>query len=122
MKLVLCAGLALAFSTVAAFADQFAGMYGNTVHQKQADGSESTIYVNADHTWEQHRGGKTARGTYSWKDDTHFCIVVTEPAPKPGEDSKPECNEITGDHKVGDTWTVTDEHGTTTLSITAGRQ
>jgi hypothetical protein len=122
MKLVLCAGIVLALSTAAAFADQFAGMYGNTVHQTGPDGKTSTIYVNADGTWEQRRDGKTMRGTYSWKDDTHFCIVVTEPPPEPGKPADQDCdNEITGNHKAGDTWTMSDSDGTTTLSITAGR-
>ena len=122
MNLVLCTGVALVLSTTIALADQFAGMYGNTVHQTQADGKTSIIYVNADGTWEQRRDGKTMRGTYTWKDDTHFCIKVTEPAPEPGKPAEESCdNQIDGNHKVGDTWTDTDEHGTTTLSITAGR-
>lgn len=122
MKLVLCTGLALVFTTGVALADQFAGMYGNTVHQTAADGKTSIIYVNADGTWEQRRDGKVVRGTYTWKDDTHFCIVVTEPAPEAGKPAEQDCeNEVTGNHKAGDTWTMTDKDGTTTLSITAGR-
>jgi hypothetical protein len=124
MRLAILAGVTLAFTTAAALADQFEGMYGNTVHQKDAKGRTSVIYVNRDGTWEQRTpDGKVMRGTFRWKDDTHFCIVVTEPAPKPGEQARENCdNEITGNHKVGDTWTMTDEDGTTTLSITAGRQ
>jgi hypothetical protein len=123
MKLAIFAGLALALTTSVAFADQFEGMYGNTVVQKRPDGSTSRIHVNRDGTWEQFQGDKrVGRGTFTWKDDTHFCIKVVEPAPKPGEEANQECNEITGNHKVGDTWTMTDDKGgTTTLSITAGR-
>ena len=121
MKLALCAGLALALSTAAAYADQFAGMYGNTVNIKHADGSTGTVYVNEDRTWEMHRDGKTIRGTYEWKDDTHFCLTVVDPAPKPDENGQ-ECDEISGDHKVGDTWTDTDDKGNvTSFTITAGR-
>jgi hypothetical protein len=124
MKLAIIAGVALALSTAAAQADQFAGMYGNTVIVKDEDGTTSRVYINADKTWEQRMAnGKVARGTYSWKDDTHFCIVVTDPAPKPGEQAEPECHEMSGDHKVGDTWTMTGSDGKpTTLSIVAGRQ
>jgi hypothetical protein len=125
MKLAILAGVTLAFTTVAAFAgDQFAGMYGNTVIVKDDDGSTSRVYINPDKTWEQRMAnGKVARGTYSWRDATHFCIVVTEPAPKPGEAADTECHEMTGDHKVGDTWTMKSDDGDLTeLSIVAGRQ
>ena len=114
-------GAAFALAASAAFAgDQFAGMYGNTLNIKDSKGGTATVFVNADHTWEQHREGHTVRGTYSWKDDTHFCAVVTDPAPKPNENTE-ECHEISGDHKPGDTWTMTDDNGTATMSITAGR-
>jgi hypothetical protein len=125
MKLAIFAGLALAFTTAAALAgDQFAGMYGNTLVIKDTDGTTSRVYINADKTWEQRMAdGKTARGTYSWKDETHFCIVVVEPPAKPGEQAHTECHEISGDHKVGDTWTMTGNDGKPTeLSIVAGRQ
>jgi hypothetical protein len=121
MKLVLCAGAALAFATTAAFAaDQFAGMYGNTLNLKNSDGSTMAIYINADHTWEQHApDGKIVRGTYSWTDETHFCAVMTDPAP--GPDDKPDCHEMSGNHKPGDSWTMTEGDDTTTMSITPGR-
>jgi hypothetical protein len=123
MRLAILAGVTLALSTAVTFADQFEGMYGNTIIQKRPDGSTSRIYVNRDGTWEQRTAdGKVGRGTFTWKDDTHFCIKVVEPAPKPGEQAHEECNEITGNHKVGDTWTMSDDDGTTTLSIVAGRQ
>jgi hypothetical protein len=118
---MLLAGVALALTATAANADQFAGMYGNTVHVTHADGSTGTAYVNADNTWEMHQGDQTMRGTYTWKDDTHFCMTVTDPKPGPN-DQGPECNAITGDHKVGDTWTDDDGKGhVTSFSITAGR-
>jgi hypothetical protein len=123
MKLAIYAGLALALATTAAYADPFAGFYGNTLNIKDADGTASTVWVNADMTWEQHQpDGKISRGTWAMKDDTHFCIVVTEPAPKPGEQPATECHEMTGDHKVGDTWTMTDHDGnTSTMSLAGGR-
>jgi len=114
---------AILLSTAAAQAgDLFAVAYGNTVTQTGPDGSKTVIYVNADKTWEQHRGDKVVKGTYSWKDDSHACFTVTDPAP--ADPSKAtNCNEIKGDHKVGDTWNETMEDGKTqiTMSITAGR-
>jgi len=114
---------AILLSTAAAQAgDLFAVAYGNTVTQTGPDGSKTVIYVNADKTWEQHRGDKVVKGTYSWKDDSHACFTVTDPAP--ADPSKAtNCNEIKGDHKVGDTWTETMEDGKTqiTMAITAGR-
>jgi len=113
---------ACAFASVAAYAGPFDSAYGNTVTQTGPDGSKTVIYVNADKTWEQHRGDKVVKGTYSWKDDSHACFTVTDPAP--ADPSKAtNCNEIKGDHKVGDTWTETMEDGKTqiTMAITAGR-
>jgi hypothetical protein len=122
MKLVIFAAALLALSATAAMADQFAGIYGNTVTVTQPDGSRSTVYVNADKTWEQHLAdGKVFKGTWAWKDDTHACFTQVAPAPKPGEQAE-SCDEITGDHKAGDTWTETDDKGNkTTIAITAGR-
>lgn len=116
-------GLAAAvLSAAAAQADPFAVAYGNTVTQTLPNGSKMTIYVNADKTWEQHMAdGKVVKGTYSWKDDTHACFTETDPAP--ADPSKAtNCNEIKGDHKVGDTWTEPMGNGQNiTMSITAGR-
>jgi hypothetical protein len=121
MKHVIYAAALLALSATAAMADQFAGIYGNTVNITRADGSKVIVYVNADKTWEQHAAdGKVMRGTFEWKDDTHVCFTVTDPKPEKPEPCEPE--EITGDHKAGDTWTETDDKGNkTTIAITAGR-
>lgn len=113
---------AVLLSTAAAQAgDLFAVAYGNTVTQTMPDGSKVVIYVNADKTWEQHRGDKVFRGTYAWKDDSHACFTETDPPP--ADPSKAtNCTEIKGDHKVGDTWTEDMGDGKTmTMAITAGR-
>ena len=123
MKRIALGLAAVLLSTAAAQAgDLFAVAYGNTVTQTMPDGSKTIIYVNADKTWEQHRGDKVMKGTYSWKDDTHACFTMTDPAP--ADPSKAtNCNEIKGDHKVGDTWTETMPDGKSqiTMAITAGR-
>ncbi|MBI3678400.1 MAG: hypothetical protein HY243_17455 [Proteobacteria bacterium] len=122
MKRILLASAALALTMGAAHADQFAAVYGNTVTNTGPDGKKTVIYVNADKTWEQHRpDGTVLKGTFTWKDDTHACFTQTDPAP--ADPSKAGgCDEIKGDHKVGDTWTDKDDKGQTwTMSITAGR-
>ena len=121
MKRVILGAALAALMATAAYADQFAGIYGNTVTVTHPDGSVTTAYVNPDKTWEQHSAdGKTMRGTYEWKDDTHVCFTVTDPKPEKPEECKPQ--EITGNHKAGDTWVDTDDKGNkTTIAITAGR-
>ncbi|MBV9990593.1 MAG: hypothetical protein JOZ72_04800 [Alphaproteobacteria bacterium] len=123
MKRIALAALAAVILPVAAAqADPFAVAYGNTVTQTLPDGRKTTIYINADKTWERHNtDGTTVKGTYSWKDATHACFVMTDPPP-PGN-AQADCNEIKGDHKVGDTWTETMPDGKTsiTMAITAGR-
>jgi hypothetical protein len=122
MKRILLAAAALALSVGAAQADPFATAYGNTVTNTGPDGKKTVIYVNADKTWEQHRSdGTVMKGTYTWQDDTHACFTLVDPAPKDPSKAT-NCDEIKGDHKVGDTWTETDPQGQTyTMSITAGR-
>ena len=122
MKRILLASVALVLSVGAANADPFAAAYGNTVTNTSPDGKKSVTYVNADKTWEQHLpNGTVYKGTYAWKDDTHACFTLTDPAPKDASQAT-NCDEIKGDHKVGDTWTETGQDGQTyTMSITAGR-
>lgn len=122
MKRIALAAAAVALSASGALAeDLFAVAYGNTVTQTMPDGSKTMIYVNADKTWEQHTGGHVVKGTYAWKDASHACFTVTDPAPKDPANAT-NCNQIEGNHKVGDTWTETMENGQTmTMSITAGR-
>jgi hypothetical protein len=121
MKRILLGAVAAVAVATGAHADPFAVAYGNTVSQT-INGKTTTIYVNADKTWEQHADGKVVKGTYSWKDDKTACFTVTDPAP--ADPSKAtNCNTIEGDHKVGDTWTeqLPNNGGTITMAITAGR-
>ena len=124
MKRIALGLAAVLLSTAAAQAgDPFAVAYGNTVTQTLPDGSKTIIYVNADKTWEQHRGRQGHEG--------HLCVegryaMPASPKPirrRPIRRKATNCNEIKGDHKVGDTWTETMPDGKTpiTMSITAGR-
>jgi hypothetical protein len=120
-RIILAAAAVVALSTSAFAADQFAGAYGNTVTQTLPDGTKITVYVNADGTWQQTMGGKTAKGTYVWKDATHACFTQTDPAPT-NPKMNGNCTEITGEHKVGDSWTVPTPDGkSVSMTITAGR-
>ena len=120
MRYILAAASVLALTT-AALADPFAAVYGNTVTQTLPDGNKMTIYINADKTWEQHVGNATYKGIYAWKDDSHACFTVTDPAPA-NPATATTCHEIKDTHNVGDTWTQTLPDGRQmTLSITAGR-
>ncbi|MGH6871803.1 MAG: hypothetical protein ACREHE_09870 [Rhizomicrobium sp.] len=117
------ASVCLAAFATSASADPFAAAYGNTVTQTLPDGKKMVIYVNQDGTWEQHMAdGTVVKGTFAWKDATHACFTQTDPAPKDPAHAT-GCNEIKGDHKVGDTWTeaMGNNQGNITMSITAGR-
>jgi len=121
MKRVLLAGVALAMSVMAANADPFANMYGNTVTITGADGKSSKAFVNQDMTWQQQMAdGAMLKGTYNWKDDSTACFTQLDPAPKP--DSAPLCLKVES-HNVGDTWTAKGSDGKvmTTYSLSAGR-
>jgi len=122
MKRVALGLLAVVLSAAAANADPFAVAYGNTVTQTMPDGGKTIIYVNADKTWERHTAdGKVYKGTYAWQDGTHACFTLTDPAPSDPKNAT-NCNEIKGDHKVGDTWTEPMGNGQNlTMTITAGR-
>ncbi|HTQ13628.1 MAG TPA: hypothetical protein VMH86_07115 [Rhizomicrobium sp.] len=126
MNRFVLAAASLCFAAAAATtasADPFAAAYGNTVTQTMPDGSKVVIYVNQDGTWEQHRGdGSVMKGTYAWKDDHTACFTLVSPAPKDPSKAT-NCNDIRGDHRVGDTWTeaLPNNQGSITMSITAGR-
>ncbi|MEJ0026829.1 MAG: hypothetical protein WDN01_12445 [Rhizomicrobium sp.] len=116
-RIILAAAATALFSTAALADDPFAVAYGNTVTQTLPDGTKLVIYVNPDKTWQQTAGGKTTKGTYAWKDATNVCFTVTDPAPADPSQAT-FCNEIKGDHKVGDTWTETSRDGKTTITMT----
>ncbi len=120
-RLFFVAAAAVLLST-SAYADPFATAYGNTLTTTAPNGGKIVSYVNADGTWERHLpDGTILKGTFAWKDDHTVCFTVTDPAPKPGEQSS-GCRAITGTHAVGDTWTENDPKGNSyTTTLTAGR-
>lgn len=121
-RIALAAIAAVLLPVAAAHADPFAVAYGNTVTQTMPDGGKTVIYVNADKSWERHEAnGTVLKGTYMWQDATHACFTQTDPAPA-DKAKATGCNEIKGEHKLGDTWTEPMGNGQNiTMSITAGR-
>ncbi len=120
MKRFILAATAAFLMTGTAYADPFSNMYGNTVSITTPDGKTAKGYVNPDMTWEQHMAdGSVLKGTFAWKDSNTACFTQTDPPPKAG--TAPNCSKI-DEHKVGDTWTVTDANKqVTTFTATTGR-
>ena len=109
LKLGLTAGVAAFALSGAAFADNEAGMYGNTVVCSYPDSSTTKVYMEKDGSYSLIHGTFKEKGT--WKDDgTNVCYHATDPAPAPG--AKAVCIP-TRSFKIGDTWTVTDPKGKT---------
>ena len=121
MKRVLIAISALALSAGIAHADPYANLYANTLQMTLADGTQTTVFINQDMSWEQHLPkGVVIKGTYAWKDAQTACFTVV-PAPKPPMQPT-NCYAAQTDHAVGDTWTMNGPDGKpNTLSIVAGR-
>ena len=123
-SLALAAGLSIA-ATQALADDMMAMTFGNTVTSKDASGAVATLYFNQDGTftqkgtmnaqpyqasgkWVEQDGGKT------------LCLTPDAPpnAPKPPATS---CSPLEA-HKIGDTWTVTnDQKQTFEVTLSAGR-
>ncbi|HEY2069851.1 MAG TPA: hypothetical protein VGG48_09880 [Rhizomicrobium sp.] len=116
------ASAAVCLLATAASANPFDAAYGNTVTQVFPDGKTFTIYVNQDGTWEQRGPDGVTKGTFAWKTATNVCFTQVSPAPKDPSQAT-NCNEIKGEHKVGDSWTETlpNNAGSIKMSITAGR-
>ena len=96
----------------AAHAELMDTTFGNTVTVAGADGAIAVSYhFNADHTFSMTTAQGTAEGTWSL-DGTNLCSTISG--------GEPSCTEIE-DHDVGDSWDVTDENGTMTISIVEGR-
>jgi hypothetical protein len=121
MKRLLLAAAAFAAGAAVAYADPYAGYYGNTVNITNPDGKTDKAFVNPDKTWERRNtDGSVMKGSYEVNGDgKSACFAQTEPTP-PAE-QKPACFP-TDNRKAGDTWETKDDKGAVTKwSITAGR-
>ena len=120
MKRLLLATALVAFSTGAAFADNFAGFYGNTVVQTAPDGKVTKTKVKADKTYSNvNPDGSASNGTWAWKDETNACF--TQVAPPPPASQAPACYKV-DPYKVGDKWDVVlpEGKGTIKFELVAG--
>jgi hypothetical protein len=91
-------------------------------HADHSRRQEVRIYENPDGTWEQHRDAGVFKGTYTWKADHTACFTQFDPAPTDPSHTT-NCNDIKGEHKLGDTWSepLPNGGGSITMSISAGR-
>jgi hypothetical protein len=122
MRRILLGLSALALSAGIAHADPYANLYANTLSMTLADGTQTTVFINQDMSWEQHLPkGAVLKGTYAWKDAQTACFTVVTPPPKDSTMAT-NCYGTQAAHNVGDTWTMNGPDGKpNTLSIVAGR-
>jgi hypothetical protein len=127
LRILLLAG-AFALASGAAMAeDPMINTYDNTVTTKNvATGETGTLLFNKDMTYTAKgtdKDGKAVeyQGTWATKDDGKtICLTPTLP-PDVKDGPKPACSPLE-EHKVGDTWQVTnDQNVTYEVSLTAGR-
>jgi hypothetical protein len=124
MRKILIATSVFALCATPVFAadDVMAGFYGNTA---VASGGmiESHTHYRADHTFDitAHAMGTdyVFKGTWKIDDKGQLCRTYADPAPP--NTPNPLCTPIEA-HKVGDTWTVTMNGNTRTITLKAGIQ
>jgi opacity protein-like surface antigen len=116
---VLAASLAALCATAAFAGDEvMAGYYGNTTVATGGMADTRTNY-NADHTFLTKVPAFSMEFKGKWKvDGTNLCR--TYETPPPGV-TNPLCTPIEA-HKVGDTWTVTANGQTRTVTLVKGIQ
>lgn len=114
--LALCAGPALAAS------DIMAGYYGNTV-VSTGSGVEFHTHYRADHSFDLVGSmmgmSHTFKGTWALNGNGQICRTYVDETP-PGSPN-PSCRPIVA-RKVGETWTVTSDGDTRTITLKPGVQ
>ena len=118
--LIAASVLALASAPALAGDDVMAGYYGNTV--VAAGGMvESHTHYRADHTFDVSATAMgqsyNFKGTWSVDDKGQLCRTYADPAPP--NTPNPLCLPAEA-HKVGDTWTVSMNGNSRTLTLKAG--
>jgi hypothetical protein len=106
--------------------DPMSNTYANTVSTKDhATGATGALMFNADMTYTAKATGSDGQpvsygGTWSLKDGGNtICLTPNLPPNSPGGGTS--CSPLQK-HAVGDSWTVTNDHGQTyDVSLTAGR-
>jgi hypothetical protein len=125
MKRIFIAACAFALCTGAAFAgddDTMGGFYGNTIVSTGGMAEIHSHYA-ADHTFDLVGSmmgmSKTFKGTWALDGKGNVCRTYVGEVPPNA--TNPQCTPIAA-HKVGDTWTVTFNGNTRTLTVKAGIQ
>jgi hypothetical protein len=125
MRRIIIAASVLALCGTPALAadDAMAGFFGNTAIATGGMADTHTHY-RADHTFDvtAHAMGMDYKFAGTWKFDEkgQLCRTYADPAP-PGLPSNPFCTPFES-HKVGDTWTVTMNGSSRTITLKAGIQ
>ncbi len=123
MRKFLIAASLLAFTAAPALAadDAMANFYGNTA-VVTGGMAETHTHYRADHTFDvtAHAMGMDYKFTGTWKFDEkgQLCRTYADPTP-PGLPSNPFCSPFEA-HKIGDTWTMTMNGNTRTVTLKAG--
>ena len=124
MQKFLIAASALALCAVPAFAadDVMAGFYGNTA-VVTGGMVESHTHYRADHTFDVTASAMgqnyVFKGTWAIDAKGQLCRTYADPAPP--NSPNPLCTPI-DPHKVGDSWTVTMNGNTRTVTLKSGVQ
>jgi hypothetical protein len=120
MRAFVLAAALVALSVSAAFAgdDPMAGFYGNTA---VATGgmADTHTYYNADHTFTLKAPAFNMEWKGTWKVDGGT-LCRTYETPPPGV-TNPLCTPVAA-HKVGDTWTMTANGQSRTVTLVKGIQ
>ncbi|MBS0470723.1 MAG: hypothetical protein JSR60_06600 [Proteobacteria bacterium] len=121
-KLILAAALVAFAGSASAADDMMAGYFGNTVVATGGPATSST-HFRADHSFDVIGSmmgfTKSFKGTWELKGN-QLCRTYVGDQP-PGLPSNPFCTPWDA-HKAGDTWTVTFNGSTRTLTLKPGVQ
>lgn len=102
--------------------DPLAGYYGNTVISTGGMAEIHTHY-RADHTFDVTGSmmgmSRSYKGTWELKGDQVCRTFIGDMPPRV---TNPNCGPLAGGKKVGDTWTVTSNGSTRTITLKAGIQ
>ncbi len=118
-KVLICVAVIL-MPAEALAADPLAAYYGNTVVITDAKGQMGRTLINPDHSFVSYQPDGTAvRGV--WETDAkQICYTVTSPAPPQGQAAPRVCRPLVA-HRVGDSWTISQNGQNWTATLKPGR-
>ncbi len=120
MRRILAGVAAVLISGAALAADPLATYYGNTVVITDAKGQMGRSLINPDHSFVSYQpDGTPVRGIWE-TDGKQICYTVTAPPPPQGQQAPRVCRPLVS-HRVGDSWTITQNGQNWTATLRAGR-